>query len=345
MNLKQSTKFMMAILLVFMIDVDWTSASKTEALVLKVFILAGQSNMQGHGALRTIDWLGEDKEYGHLLKKLKNEDGSWKERKDVWIYYPRNKNEIKKGNLTVGYGANNDKIGPEFMFGNIVGDHFGNTVLIIKTAWGGKSLAVDFRPPSSGGTTGPYYKEMIKIVEDVLSNITEIFPDSKKLSPVLSGFVWFQGWNDMVDEKKVAEYEENLVNLIKDVRKDLDSPDLPFVVGELGVGGPEEAKKNKRVADIRKAQAAPANREEFAGNVACVATSKYWDNEAHEILKKYWIKRVWTDKAAQERFDKMGSQPPYHYLGSGKIYSLIGYGFAQEVIKLQNQLNSEGDPN
>ena len=170
MSIKQFTKFALVFLPISLVGVNWASASKTEAPVLHVYILAGQSNMQGHGALRTIDWLGEDKEYGHLLEKLKNEDGSWSERKDVRIYYPRNKSEIKKGNLTVGYGANDDKIGPELMFGQIVGDHYANPVLIIKTAWGGKSLAEDFRPPSSGGTTGPYYKEMIKIVEKVTSS-------------------------------------------------------------------------------------------------------------------------------------------------------------------------------
>ncbi|MCH8823274.1 MAG: sialate O-acetylesterase [Planctomycetes bacterium] len=345
MSVKHFTQLVMALLLTSLLAVNLTSASQEDSLPIKVFVLAGQSNMQGHGLLRTIDWLGEDEEYGHLLKTLKNEDGSWSVRDDVWIYYPRNPNTTKQGNLTVGFGANNNKIGPELMFGHIVGDHFENQVLLIKAAWGGKSLAEDFRPPSSGGTTGPYYNEMIKIVVDALSNIKEHFPDYQGQGYEIAGFIWFQGWNDMVDEKRVAEYEENLVNLIKDVRKDLKTPNLPFVVGELGVGGPEEAKKNKRIADIRKAQAAPANLEEFSGNVACVKTSKYWDNEAHQILKKYWIKRVWTDKDAQERFDKMGSQPPYHYLGSGKIYSLIGYGFAKAVIKLQNKTESKGNSN
>ena len=342
MSVKRFTHFVLTLILTSHIAGISVYASQTDPLPVKVFILAGQSNMQGHGLLRTIDWLGEDEEYGHLLKTLKNEDGSWSVRDDVWIYYPRNTNSTKKGNLTVGFGANNNKIGPELMFGQIVGDHFENQVLMIKTAWGGKSLAEDFRPPSSDGTTGPYYNDMIKIVEDALTNIKEHFPDYQGQGYEIAGFVWFQGWNDMVDEKKVAEYEENLVNLIKDVRKDLKTPNLPVVVGELGVGGPEEAKKNKRIADIRKAQAAPSSREEFAGNVICVKTSRFWDNEAHEILKEYWIKRVWTDKDAQERFEKMGSQPPYHYLGSGKIYSLIGYGFANAIIKLQKATGKVG---
>ena len=77
---------------------------------LKVFILAGQSNMEGQGAIRTLDWLGEDERYGRLLEKIKNKDGSWAVREDVWIYYPRARGGPKKGNLSVGYGARDDRI-------------------------------------------------------------------------------------------------------------------------------------------------------------------------------------------------------------------------------------------
>ncbi len=308
---------------------------------LKVFILAGQSNMQGHAALRTIDWLGEDSVHGHLLQKIKNKDGSWVVRDDVWIYYPRDRGGLKAGKLTVGYGARNDKIGPELMFGCVMGDHFENPVLLIKTAWGGKSLAGDFRPPSSGGETGPYYKKTLEIVAEALANLDKHFPDYDDRGYELAGFVWFQGWNDMINADRVAEYEKNMVNFINDIRRDLKAPKLPFVIGELGVGGEASAKKNKRMADIRKAQAAPASRPEFKGTVAVVATSKYWDHEAEAILKKYWIKRKWTDKAAQQQFEKMGSQPPYHYLGSAKIYSLIGGGLAEAMMSLCSRAAKE----
>ena len=54
------------------------------------------------------------------------------------------------GGLTAGYGANSTTIGPELQFGHAMGDYYGQKVLLIKTAWGGKSLRTDFRPPSSG---------------------------------------------------------------------------------------------------------------------------------------------------------------------------------------------------
>lgn len=301
---------------------------------VKVFILAGQSNMEGQGAISTLNWLGEDPTYGHLLGKIKNEDGSWKTRDDVWVYYPRARGGLKKGALTVGFGASDDKIGPELLFGHVMGDYFEDQVLLIKTAWGGKSLAVDFRPPGSGGQTGPYYPQMLEIIRDVLENLREHFPQYNGQGYDIAGFVWFQGWNDMVNADRVAEYEANMVNLIKDVRKDLKAPELPVVIGELGVGGKESAEDNPRMADIRKAQAAAAARAEFKDTVALVATSKYWDDEAHALVKEYWIKRKWVDDEAHARFQKMGSQPPYHYLGSGKVFSLIGYGFGEAMKRL-----------
>src|ERR1043165_8612643 len=206
---------------------------------VKVYILAGQSNMQGHAHMRTMDWLGEDPQYGHLLKKVKGADGAWLERPDVWIYYRRDVNgKPKKGNLTGKYGASDNEIGPELMFGNIVGDHFDNQVLLIKTAWGGRSLAIDFRPPSAGPVqldkypenqraglqmkiddkiVGKAYADMISEVKGVLANLKENFPAYDGGGYELAGFVWLQGWNDMIDKQATAEYAANLGHLIRDV--------------------------------------------------------------------------------------------------------------------------------
>ena len=315
------------------------AAEVTEGSV-KVFILAGQSNMQGHGATKTIPWLGQDEEYGHLLKKIRNGDGSWKTRDDVWVYYPRadgGKGGVKKGLLTVGYGARDDRIGPELFFGQMMGDRFKEPVLLVKTCWGGRSLAENFRPPSAGGKTGKEWGEMLMIVRDVQENLETHFPEFKGRKAELAGLVWFQGWNDMVNADRVAEYESNMVHFIRDVRKELGVPKLPVVIGELGVDGPTTAKTNPKMRNIRKAQAAPASMPEFKGNVAFVTTSKYWDTHAHEILKKGWIKRKWVDEELHKQFDQMGNQPPYHYMGSGKIMSLIGYGFGEAMNGLLNE--------
>ena len=56
---------------------------------LKVFILAGQSNMEGHGGIMTLDQLGKHPTHGHLLKKIKNADGSFVVRDDVFVSYKK----------------------------------------------------------------------------------------------------------------------------------------------------------------------------------------------------------------------------------------------------------------
>ena len=253
---------------------------------VKVFILAGQSNMEGQAVADldgknyndgkgTLNALLKDPAKAPLVKHLKTEKGEWAVRDDVWVRYQREQQPLLAGPLTMGFSVYGDKhhFGPELQFGHVVGDHFTNQVLLIKTAWGGKSLYKDFRPPSSGGEVGPYYTKMIADVRKGLDNLKTDFPVYADQGYELAGFVWYHGWNDGVEPKKaVPEYEQNLVNLIKDVRKDLKAPTLPFVIGELT--GPW-VQAPGAWAKLRKAQAAAAARPEFKGTVLFVETHDF----------------------------------------------------------------------
>ena len=212
--------------------------------------------------------------------------GQWRVRDDVWISYLD-----RKGPLTVGYGARQETIGPELGFGWVMGDALDEPVLLIKCAWGGKSLAVDFRPPSAGklpyslgeksdaaiaqdpAIVGKYYRETLALTKAALANLKELVPGSDGRY-VLAGFGWHQGWNDRINDKFNAEYESNLAHFIRDIRKDLGVPALPFVIAETGMTGPEE--KHPRALSLMKAQAAVAERAEFKGNVAFVGTKAFW---------------------------------------------------------------------
>jgi hypothetical protein len=57
---------------------------------------------------------------------------------------------LATGPLSTGYGARPSAFGPEYAFGIMMEKALDQPVLIIKTAWGGKSLHYDFRPPSAG---------------------------------------------------------------------------------------------------------------------------------------------------------------------------------------------------
>ena len=71
---------------------------------------------------------------------------------------------------------------------------------------------------------------MINAIHDTLGNLSSYSVPgfSSEAGYTLEGFVWFQGWNDMLDMRKVQEYGSNLVHFIRDVRLDLDAPNLPF---------------------------------------------------------------------------------------------------------------------
>ena len=136
---------------VLLLTVNTTLAIAAEKSV-KVFILAGQSNMQGHGKVNaeskanegkgSLEWLVSNPETAARFKHLVDDDGNWIAREDVQISYLE-----RHGNLTPGFGSREAHIGPELGFGHVVGDAFDEPVLLIKLAWGGKSLAKDFRPP------------------------------------------------------------------------------------------------------------------------------------------------------------------------------------------------------
>ena len=281
---------------------------------VKVFILAGQSNMEGQGAIQadpkknegkgSLEYLVKTPATADRFKHLVDKGGKWVVRDDVWIWYLG-----RKGGLTVGYGAREDRIGPELQFGHVLGDSFENQVLLIKLAWGGKSLGKDFRPPSSGGEVGPYYAEIVKQVKDVLGNLKTHFPDYDGRGYELAGFGWHQGWNDRINQAFNDEYEKNLANFIRDIRKDLGAKDLPFVIAETGMSGREET--NPRALSLMRAQAAVADYPEFKGNVAFVGTRDF-----------YRPKEVSPSGQA------------YHWNSNAETYFLIGNGMGEAMKKL-----------
>jgi alpha-galactosidase len=382
---------------------------------LKVFILAGQSNMQGHAHVRTFNVIGMDPKTAPILKEMQDADGTHRVCEQVWISSIGCAEEEQLGKLTTGFGAkaSGPKIGPEFTFGIYTHKLLDEPILIIKTAWGGKSIHTDFRPPSAGPyefneaqlegfkkqgkdieairaakaeATGRYYRLMIDHVKKVLADIKRVYPDyNPEQGHELAGFVWFQGWNDMVDggtyhkrgqPGSYDKYSEVLANFIRDVRKDLSAPKMPFVIGVMGAGGPVDKyyPEQQRYSGIhqtfRDAMAAPAALPEFKGNVAAVLTENYWDMEVVALRqreKKIKEKRdeinnqmkagklsredgnAAIDKLYAETFTprelvilrESTSNFDFHYMGSAKIMAQIGKAFAEAMAEMMKGQNEE----
>jgi alpha-galactosidase len=387
-----------------------------EAKPLKVFILAGQSNMEGHARIETFDYIGDDPATAPLLKMMRGADGKPAVAENAWISYltghhEGNANGEGSGKLTAGFGARGSnptqdggKIGPEFTFGLAMDGALDEPVLLIKTAWGGRSLNTQFRPPSAGpyefseaqieqmkkqgkdveaekakkaGESGRFYRFMIDHVKTVLADPKRVCPAYNPAEGYeIAGFVWFQGFNDLVDggtypngpdgkTRDYSEYSGLMAHFIRDVRKDLDAPKMPFVIGVLGVGGLEA---NANTIAFRKAMAAPASMPEFKGNVAAVETAPFWSEELaaidekrgkvkqmghllkvkakghpnadgsmdaaqqKEYLKKYEAGLITPEEAA--KWTRGASNAGYHYLGSAKTFALMGKAFAEANLEM-----------
>jgi len=381
---------------------------------LKVFILAGQSNMEGHAKIETLDYIGDDPATAPLLKMMRGADGKPTVCDGVWISYFTGigtSNGEGFGNLTAGYGSRSKpdqdggKIGPEFTFGLTIDAAFAEPVLIIKTAWGGKSLHTDFRPPGAGpyvfnetqlanltkrgkelaevkakkaAETGVYYRLMVEHVKKVLADAKRVVPDYDPAQGYeIAGFVWLQGWNDMVDGDVYpqrnkpggyAAYSEVMAQFIRDVRKDFSAPKMPFVIGVLGVDG---LNASRTTQEFRKAMAAPAALPEFKGNVIAVETAPFWSAELGAIDKKrervsqmsYFLNSKHKDHAnadgkmtdfekreylkkfeaevispAEAALWKRGaSNAGYHYLGCAKTFALMGKAFAEATLQMMKK--------
>lgn len=297
---------------------------------VKVFLLVGDSNMAGRGKFSTLDWLGQDPKHGPLLQKIRKPDGRWVVRNDVWVYHMQNLGD-KKGPLSFGFGERADEMGPELIFGQVMADYCHSPVYLIKITEGAMALAEDGRPPSSRGSVGPFYTKLVRSIPALLARLKTDFPAYDDQGYEIAGLVWFHGWVDMVKPERRLEYELNLTNLIRDLRKDLGVPQLPVVIGEMGVDGKDA---EAEIVEMRRIQATVARRPEFKGSVAVAPTAIYWDTEAEVPYKKGWINNEWKDEEAKERFARMGSQPSYLYFGSAKMNALLGQSFGDTMKQL-----------
>lgn len=321
---------------------------------VKVFILAGQSNMEGKAPNALLEHQAQAPETRDLFKHYRK-DGQWIVRDDVFIKYLDH-----KGPLTIGYGSR-DRTGVELEFGWMMGDRFEQPVVLIKAAWGGHSLVKLFRSPSAGLPSqekleaelaqaqdrvkkaneknkkkeplptmedikkpyGSSYRTMMDEVKDTLANYETMFPALKGKQLEVAGFVWFHGWNDMYGGAE-KEYASNLAHFIRDVRKDLGVPKLPFVIAAMGQNGSKPAAG--AMLEVREAQMSMNDAPEFKGNVKAFRTDVLVDKAAEDLFPN-WQKNF-------EKWKTVGGDRPYHYLGSAIWFTRIGHAMGEAMLEL-----------
>lgn len=167
-----------------------------------LFLLAGQSNMAGRGAVKDLSAVEQAPDNRVLAL---NAAGEWQGAVDPLHW--------DKAGAGVGIGK---------FFGKIVADkNPGVVVGLIPTACGGSSLSV-WQPGKSFDQTKS------KPWDDAMVRARRAMQDG-----TLKAILWHQGESDS-NAKAAPLHEKQLEELINRFRTELSAPDLPFIIGQLG---------------------------------------------------------------------------------------------------------------
>jgi alpha-galactosidase len=179
--------------------------------------------------------------------------------------------------------------------------------------------------PFAQDNAGHFWREMVKHVETVLADPAKAHPAYDPAAGYeVAGFVWFQGFNDQFDPEYRGNYAENMKLFINDARKTFKAPKMPFVIGVLGTG---MTKEKVDANEVSQAQRKAAQFPEFAGNVKAVESYVHSSLYSYEVFNKGW-------KEHYHQWDTVGSDRPYHYLGSGAFFVRFGNALADGMASM-----------
>ena len=181
---------------------------------IEVFVFAGQSNMEGADSkIADVD-------------RFPPFRGVTAPRKDVRFWHVIGREDKADSKGWVPLQPVRGMVGPELVFARDVTKATKGDIAIVKVAAGGTHLGGDWNPDEPSGFK--MYPLLLDTVRAAMSDLRQ-----QGFEPKLKGFFWHQGENDMFEEGYLEAYGENLANFMKRVRTDLDTPELPFYVGEL----------------------------------------------------------------------------------------------------------------
>lgn len=234
-------------------------------------------------------------------------------------------------------------IGPELGIGWAIGNLSRATThtptLILKACIGNRALGWDLLPPESKrweytdktgqkweyaayhespekwkqGTTpvpvnwmaGEQYDGDTNRSKIILANLSTYYPGATSYE--VAGFFWWQGDRDRYDDGLSIRYEQNLVKLIKELRKDFNAPNAKFVTASLGQTVMNATNNGGKILDAMLAVDGKSGKyPEFKGNVAAVYT--------HPL--------------------SMGGSSSGHYNGNAETYMNVGEGMGAAMVEL-----------
>jgi hypothetical protein len=196
------------------------SVSQATAEAIKVFVLAGQSNMVGLANAADLPApLRAPRTDVRFTCRTVQSNG------DLVARVGEGWTTLRPG---TGTSKGGEGFGPEIGFGNAIADAQAAAsppghVAIIKFARSGANLFEMFHPDATQGLK--LYPKMIAFVREQTRALQDAGHDVQ-----IAGFIWYQGEADAAaTEAQSKAFADNLKLLIARVRTDLGRADLPFV--------------------------------------------------------------------------------------------------------------------
>jgi alpha-galactosidase len=179
--------------------------------------------------------------------------------------------------------------------------------------------------PFAQDNAGHFWHLMVEHINKVLASPGDFHPAYDAAAGYeVAGFAWFQGYNDQFSPEYRGNYAENMRLFITDIRKEVKNPKMPFIIGVLGTG---MTKEKVDANEVSQAQRKAAQFPEFDGNVRAVESYTQYSLYSHKVFEKGW-------PAHYHQWDSVGSDRPYHYLGSGAFFVRLGDSFADNMAEL-----------
>ena len=215
LRLKHITTLLAALLLV-QLAAQCANPSKADpdTRTLRVFIFAGQSNMEG------ADSKVKD------IRRFPPFAGLDMPQDKVLFSYCIGREEKWASQGWVALQPVNNFVGPELSFARRVAQETKAPIAIIKCAAGGTTLGGDWNPDDPSGFK--LYPLALQLIQSSLAEL-----DQKQVPYRIEGFMWHQGENDMFSKEFKPNYGKNLKNFLASWRRDLKTPGLKFYIGEL----------------------------------------------------------------------------------------------------------------
>jgi hypothetical protein len=280
-----------------------------------------------------------------LYPYLVDDAGNWTERKDLRnVRVMVGKGGGMGVHANEWMTVKGKTIGPELGIGHQIGNLLDEPVMVLKSCIGNRSLGWDLLPPGSEGYefemkdkktgetktyvyagykqspmkwekgtdpepigwyAGKQYDDDIANAKKALEELDTYYPGAKGYE--VAGFFWWQGDKDRYDDGLAAHYEQNLVHLIKTLRKEFDAPNAPFVLATLGQTEKGATGNDGTILDAMLAVDGDSGKHpDFKGNVATVYT--------HPLSK--------------------GGASNGHYNGNAQTYMNVGEAMGEAMVKL-----------